>query len=137
MNNQINKYIIKTKYNDAAIINTAIELSDDERNVINKPKILQRAQLGKVFITATHKRNNNIKCDGKYVQFKNKPSLSTYQKHDNTPMLMYKLGAYGHYLSKKDRTKLGSMVSTSLHCHSRNSPEKRQKQTHLKNSQHR
>ena len=36
MNNQINKCIIKTRDNDAAIINTAIELADDECNVMKK-----------------------------------------------------------------------------------------------------
>ena len=39
INNQINKYIIKTRDNDVAIINTAIKIVDDEGNVMNKPKI--------------------------------------------------------------------------------------------------
>ena len=45
MNNQIDKNIIKTRDNDAEIINATIELADDERSVMNKPKIHQRAQL--------------------------------------------------------------------------------------------
>ena len=36
INNQINKYIIRAKDNDAAIINTAIKLADDERSVLKK-----------------------------------------------------------------------------------------------------
>ena len=101
-----NIYIIRTRDNDAAIINTAIELSDDERKVMNKPTICQRSQLGKAFSTETHKRNNSITRDGKHVQFKIKPSIATYQQHDNTPMLTYDSGADEHYLIKKDRTKL-------------------------------
>ena len=38
-NNQINKYIIKNRDNDAVIINESIKISDDERNVMNKPTI--------------------------------------------------------------------------------------------------
>ena len=56
MNNQINKYIIKAKDNDVSITNTAIKLVDDERNVMNKTTIRQRAQLDKVFSTATSQR---------------------------------------------------------------------------------
>ena len=47
MNNQINKNTIKTRDNDAAIINTAIRLAADESNVMNKPTTYQRAQVGK------------------------------------------------------------------------------------------
>ena len=47
MNNQISKYFIRTRDDDVSIINTAIELEDDERNVINKPTIRQRAQVRK------------------------------------------------------------------------------------------
>ena len=74
---------------------------------MNKTTIYQRAQVGKEFGTATHKRNNSITRDGKHVQFKSKPSIATYQQHDNTPMVTYDSGADGHYLSKKDRKKLG------------------------------
>ena len=62
---------------DAAIINTTIELADNERNFMNTPTIQHRAQLGKTFITETHKHNNSITCDGKYVQLKSKPSIAT------------------------------------------------------------
>ena len=107
LNNQIDKNIIKTRDNDAAIINAAIELADDERSTMNKPTIHQRDQVGKAYITANHKRNNSFTRDGKHVQCMSKPSMATYQQHDNTPMLTYDSGIYGHYLSKKDRTKLG------------------------------
>ena len=86
MNNQIKKYIIKTRDNDAAIINTTIEIADDERNIMNKPTICQRDQVGKAFSIATHKRNNSITRESKHVQFKSKPDIATYQQHDNTPM---------------------------------------------------
>ena len=67
MNNQIEKYITKTRANDAAIINTTIKKSDDERKVMNKPTIRQRAQVGKALSTETHKRNNIITRDGKHI----------------------------------------------------------------------
>ena len=95
--------IIKTRDNDTAITNAAMELEDDESSVINKPTIYQRAQVGKAYIKSTHKRNNSFTRDGKHVKFKSKPSIATYQQHDNTPMLTYDLGADGHYLSEKDR----------------------------------
>ena len=77
-NNQINKYIIKNRDNDAEIINTAIKLADDERNVTNKPKIRQRDHVGKAFIIATHQYNSSITCDSKNVQFRSKPTIATY-----------------------------------------------------------
>ena len=86
MNNQIEKIIIKTRDNDAAIINTAIKIVDNERSVMGK-KIHQRDQVRRVYITSTHKRSNSFTHDGKNVQFKSKPSIDTYQKHDTTPML--------------------------------------------------
>ena len=43
MNNQIDINIINTRYNDAAIINAAIELTDDERSVMKKKTIRQRS----------------------------------------------------------------------------------------------
>ena len=107
MNNEINKCIIKTMDNDAAIINTAIELADDECNVMNKITILQRSQVGKEFRIATHKCNNSVTCDGKHVHLKSNPSIATYQQHVNTPMSTYDSSADRHYLSEKDRTKLG------------------------------
>ena len=100
MNTHIKKYIIKTKDNDATIINTAIKLADDECNVMNNSTIRQRAQLGKAFSTATHQRNNSITRGGKHAQFKIKPFIATYQQQDNTPMLTYDSGADRHYLSK-------------------------------------
>ena len=33
-----------------------------------------------------------------------------YQQHDNTPMLTQNSGADVHYLSEKDRTKLGLLL---------------------------
>ena len=107
MNNQINKCIIKTRDNDAAIINTVIEQAYDKCNLMNKIRILQRSQVGKEFIISTHKCNNSVICDGKHVQFKSKPSIATYQQPVNTPMITYDSGADRHYLSEKDRTKLG------------------------------
>ena len=103
MYNQIYKYITKTRDNDSAIINTAIKIADDDHKVMKKPTILQRAQVGKAFITAIHQRNNSITRDGKHVQFKSKPSISTYQQHNNTLMLTYDSGADEHYLNEKYR----------------------------------
>ena len=65
--NQINKYIIKTRDNDAAITNIAIKPADDERNIMNKPTILQRDQVGKAFSTANHQCNNSITRYGNRV----------------------------------------------------------------------
>ena len=88
MNNQINKYIIKARDNDTAIINTVIKLADYERNVMNKPTILQRDQVYKAFSKATSQSKNSITCDGKHVKFKSKPYIATYQQHNNIPILM-------------------------------------------------
>ena len=107
MNNQIHKYIINTRYNDTAIINTAIKIADDECNVMNKSRIYQRDQVGKAFSTGTHQRNRIITRDVKNVHFKSKPSISTYQQHDKIKMLTYDSGADGHYFSEKDRKQLG------------------------------
>ena len=68
MNDQIDKKIIKAEDNDAAIINTAIELADDEHSSRNKTTIHQRSQVGKVNSTTTHKHNNSSTCDGKHVR---------------------------------------------------------------------
>ena len=107
MNKQIDKNIIKAEDNDAAIINAAIKIPDDEHNTMNKTSIHQRAQVGKSYSTSTHKNNNSSTRDGKHVQFKIEPSIATYQQHDNKPMVTYDSGADGHYLREKDRTKLG------------------------------
>ena len=107
MNKQIEKNIIKSEDNNTAIINTTIELSDDERSTMNKTTIHQRAQVGKAYNTATHKHNTSSTRDGKHVQLNIKPSTATYQQHNNKPMVTYNSGADGHKLSKKYRTKLG------------------------------
>ena len=107
MTNQINKHILKAKDNDAAISNTAIKLADDERNVMDKTTIHQRAQLDKAFITVASQHINIITRDGKNIQFKSKSSIATYQQHNETTMLAYDSGADGRYLSEKYRTKLG------------------------------
>ena len=80
-NNQINKYMLNNRDNDAAIINTAIKLADDERNVMNKLTIRHRYHVGKAFSTATHQSNNSITRDGKHVEFRIKPTIATYQQH--------------------------------------------------------
>ena len=74
---------------------------------MNKTTIHQIYQVGKTYSTATQKRNNSFTREGKHVQFHIKPSIAMYQYHDNTPMVTYDSGADGHYLSEKDRTKLG------------------------------
>ena len=68
--------IIKTRDNDTAITNAAMELEDDESSVINKPTIYQRAQVGKALSTPNHQRNNSITCDGNHVQFKRNPYIA-------------------------------------------------------------
>ena len=95
--------MIKNRDNDAAIINTAIKIEDDERNVMNITTIHQRAHVGKAFITATHQHNNSITRYSKHLQFRSKPTIVTYQKHNETTMLTYNSGADGHYLSEKDK----------------------------------
>ena len=77
---------------------------------MNKQTIHHRSPVQKVFSTTTSQRNNSITRNGKQVELKTKPSIATYQKHDNTPMVAYDSGADGHYLSKKDRTKLGLLI---------------------------
>ena len=89
MNKQIDKNIIKAGDNDKTIISAAIELEDDERSARNKKTIYQRDQLGKAYSTATHKHNNSSTRDGKHVQLNIKPSIATYQQHDNKPMVSY------------------------------------------------
>ena len=96
MNNKIDKNIIKAKDNDAAIINAPIELANYERSVMNKTTIQQIFQEGKAYSTANHKRKSSFKREGKHIQFKIKPSISTYQQHENTPMVTYNSGADGH-----------------------------------------
>ena len=110
MTNQINKHISKAKDNDAEIVNAAIKLAEDERNVINKTTIHQRAQADTAFGTGDSQHSNIITCDGKHVQFKAKPSIATYQQHNNTPMVTYHSCVDGYYLSKKYITKLGLPV---------------------------
>ena len=51
--------------------------------------------------------NNIITYESKHVKLRSKPSIATYQQHNNTPMLTYDSGADRHYLSEQDRTKLG------------------------------
>ena len=89
MNNQRDKNIIRVQDIDAAIINAAIELSDDERSVMNKTTIHQRSQVGKSYSTATHKNNNIFTGEGKHIQFKSHSSIALYQQQDNTPMGTY------------------------------------------------
>ena len=96
MNKQIDKKIIKAEDDNAAIINSAIKLEDDERSARNKTTIHQRAQLGKEYITATHNYNYISTREGKHVQFNITPSIITYQQHDNKPMVTYNSGADGH-----------------------------------------
>ena len=110
MNKLIDKNILKAKDNDASIISTAIGLVDDERSIMNKTTIHHRLQVGKSYSTATHERTNIFTREGKHVQFKIKPSIATYQQHDNTPMVPNDSGADGHYLNEKYRTKLGLPV---------------------------
>ena len=45
--------------------------------------------------------------DGKHVHFRDRPTIATYHKHDETTILMYDSGADGHYLSEKDKKTLG------------------------------
>ena len=79
MNKQIDKNIIKAEDNDAAIINAAIKLAYDERNARNKTTILQRYQVDKANSTTIHNHNNSSTRDRKHMQFKIKPSISTYK----------------------------------------------------------
>ena len=95
---------------DAAIINTAIKLADDERSVLKKTTIRQRTQVDKAFSTLASQSNNIITYESKHVKLRSKPSIDTYQQHDGTTMLTYDSGADGNYLSKKDRTKLGLLI---------------------------
>ena len=88
MNKKINKNIIKDEENVAAIINATIKLADDKCSARNKTTIHQKSQVGKAYRTSTNKNNNSYTRDGKHVQFKIKPSISTYQQHDNKPMVM-------------------------------------------------
>ena len=98
---------IKAEDNEETIMKTAIELADDERSARNNTTIHQRAQIGKSYSTEIHNHNNSSTRDSKHVQFKIKPSIATYQQHNNKPMVTYDSGADGHYLSENDRTKLG------------------------------
>ena len=107
MKNQIDKNIIKDEDNDAAIIDAAIKLADDERSARNKTIIHQKYQIGKANSTTTNKHINSCTCKDKHVQFNIKPSIATYH---NKPMVTYDSGAYGHYLSDQDRTKLGLLL---------------------------
>ena len=72
-----------------------------------REKIYQRSQVIKSYNTETHKHNNTFTREGNHVHFKSKPSIDTYQKQNNPPMVTYNSGADELYLSKKDRTKLG------------------------------
>ena len=120
-NNKISKQIIKNRDNDAEIINIAIELAHDERNVMNKPTIRQSAHVGKALITATQHRNNSITRDVKHVQFKSKPTIATYQQHNETTMLTYDSGSDGHYLRKKGQKKVRPADIENIRQESRSS----------------
>ena len=82
---------------------------------MNKIKIHQRAQVYKAFSTVASKHSNIITRDSNHVQFNSKPYIATYQQHNNTPMLTYDSGVDGHYISKKDRTKLGLPIFIISH----------------------
>ena len=75
-----------------------------------KPTICQRDNIENAFSTGTHRRTNSITHDVKNIHFRNRPNIATYHKHDKTTMLTYNSGADGHYLSKKDRKKLGLLI---------------------------
>ena len=120
-NNQINKYIIKNKDNDAVIINAAIKLADDDCTVMDKqnmnsgrqvtinenqidthktkPTIYQISNVGNALSTATNRCTNSIARDGKHVLIRNKPTIAKYHKHNETTMLTYDSGADRHYIS--------------------------------------
>ena len=107
MNRQIYKNIINDEDNDAEIINAAIKLVDDERSARNKTTIHKRHQVGKENNTTNNKHNKIPTGDGNHVKLKSKTAIVTYKQHNNKPIITYYSGAYGHYLSKQDRAKLG------------------------------
>ena len=86
-------------------VNVAIKLADDERNVMNIQTIHQKNNVGNEFITATYRRINKIRRDGKQVHFRNRPTIATYHKHNKTAMLTHNSGADGHFLRNEDRKK--------------------------------
>ena len=118
------------KNNDKKLIDAAITLAEDERTFMakydktnmrqvnidaahtathkNKTTILQKGNnMGNAFSTATRRLISSIKRDDKNVQFRRNPKITIYYHDDNTTMLTYDSGAYGHYHSEKDRKNLG------------------------------
>ena len=98
------------KYNDKVLINKAITLEEDKRNVMekhditngrqvtidetptdthkNKTTICQRGKsMGNSSSTATHRRINSIIRDGKHVQFINSPTIAMYHQNDEATIL--------------------------------------------------
>ena len=72
---------------------------------------LQRGiDVGNAISTETQRLINSITCDGKHVQFKRRPTITTFYNNDDAKMLTYDSGADGHYLSKKHRNKLGPPI---------------------------
>ena len=104
--------------------------------------------MGNASSTATRRTINSITHDGKHVRSRNIPTIATYHQDEKATMLTYDSGAYIHYLSEKDRKKLGPPILRILankigvdnggayngkYVTKLTLP---QKQTHLKNSQH-
>ena len=73
-----------------------------------KTTILQRViNVGHAISTETGHLLHNITCDSKHVQFKRKHKIATLYENYNATILTYDSGADRHYLSKKDRKKVG------------------------------
>ena len=97
-NDKINKYTIENRHNDEVLINAAIKLAENERNVMDKHNTTKERQVtinetqtdtkktirkrsentGNAFSTATHRRINSITRDGKHVHFRKSPTIVTY-----------------------------------------------------------
>ena len=119
INDKLNKYMYANTNNDNELIDVAITLAEDERTIIDKNEktnvyrvtidaaqavtdktkttIRQRGRnVGNAIITDTRRLINRIKRDGKHVQFRYKPTITTLYNNDNATMLTYDSGANGH-----------------------------------------
>ena len=66
--------------------------------------------MGHAIITETRRLLHSIIRDSKHVPFRQKPTIAKFYYNDDATTLIYHSGADGHYLSKKDRKKLGLSI---------------------------
>ena len=121
---------MENKNNDDEIIDAAITLAEDEPIVMAKNEITNVRQVtinaarmatdrtkttilrrginvGHAISIETRRLLHRITHDSKHVQLRRKPKIATFYDKDDATILTYDSRVDGHFLSEKDRKKLG------------------------------